>query len=118
MGTSGQMTSLPAPQFPIGFPMPLKGYPLAWLVSRFSVQSGDTTAVNPRTGQDMGNRLGGQPAVAAACSQAKIPDVPAGGTATGHPPLPRDVLSHQCGEWGDEGGAPVSDNFQHHARVL
>lgn len=73
MGTSGQMTSLPGPQFPIGFPRPPKGYPLAWLVSRLSVQSGDTTAINPRTGQDMGNRLGGQHAVAAARSQAKIP---------------------------------------------
>lgn len=58
---------------PIGFPRPPKGYPLAWLVSRLSVQSGDTRAVNPRTGQDMGNRLGGQHAVAAARSQAKIP---------------------------------------------
>ncbi|KAF6271542.1 hypothetical protein mRhiFer1_009648 [Rhinolophus ferrumequinum] len=74
------MTSLPGPQFPIGFPRPPKGYPLARLVSRLSVQSGDTTAVTPRTGQDRGRRLGGQHAVVAARSQAKIP----GGTCWRH----------------------------------
>lgn len=91
---------------PIGFPRPPKGYPLAWLVSRLSVQSGDTTAVNPRTGQDMGNRLGGQHAVAAALHKPRFLEVPAGGTAAGHPPLPRDVLSHQCWEQGGRGRSP------------